>query len=86
MLKISKRTFLWQTTGLLTLSLFSGFNRVMAGRQKELFSQPSADNLISSLTNNAELTVSNAIHKWSSRTHYCQCIDKKCEQNIDSGR
>jgi sulfur-oxidizing protein SoxY len=62
MLKISKRTFLWQTTGLLTLSLFSGFNRVMAGWQKELFSQPSADNLISSLTNNAELTVSNAIH------------------------
>ncbi len=62
MRNISKRTFIQQTTGLLTLSLFSGFNSVMAGWQKELFSQASADDLISSLTNNAELIVSDAIH------------------------
>jgi sulfur-oxidizing protein SoxY len=62
MLKISKRTFLQQTTGLLTLSLFSGFNSVMAGWQKELFSHASAEDLIKSLTNNAELTVNDAIH------------------------
>ncbi len=62
MLKITKRTFLQQTIGLLTLSLFSGFNSVTASWQKALFNQASADELINSLTNNAELMVSEAIH------------------------
>jgi sulfur-oxidizing protein SoxY len=62
MLKITKRTFLQQTAGLFTLSLFSGFNSVFADWQKELFRQTNADELIHSLTNNAELLVSEAIH------------------------
>ena len=61
MLKHTKRTFLQQTISLLTLSLLSGFNRVFADWQKELFNQASADELIDSLTNNAELMVSEAI-------------------------
>jgi len=62
MLKINKRTFLQQTIGLISFSLFGGLNSVVAGWQKELFSQSNADNLISTLTNNAELIVSESIH------------------------
>jgi len=62
MLKTTKRNFLHQTTSLLTLSLFSGFNSVLADWQKELFSQASADKLIGSLTGKAELITSEAIH------------------------
>ena len=61
MLKHTKRIFLQQTISLLTLSLLSGFNRVFADWQKELFNQASADELIDSLTNNAELMDSKAI-------------------------
>ena len=62
MLKITKRTFLQRTIGLLTLSLTSGLNSVFAGWPKELFDHASADELIDSLTNNAELIVSEEIH------------------------
>jgi sulfur-oxidizing protein SoxY len=62
MLKTTKRTFLYQIFGLFTLSLFSGVNSVIAGWQKELFTHVSADELINSLTNNAELIVSDTIH------------------------
>lgn len=62
MLKTTKRTFLYQTFGLFALSLFSGINSVIAGWQKELFNQASAEELINSLTNNAELIASDAIH------------------------
>ncbi len=62
MLKTTKRTFIYKILGLFTLSLFSGVNSVIAGWQKELFTHTSADELINSLTNNAELIVSDAIH------------------------
>lgn len=62
MLKITKRTFLQQSVSLLTLSLLSGLNSVFADWQKELFNHANAGELIDSLTNNAELIVSEAIN------------------------
>ncbi|MFK7794692.1 MAG: thiosulfate oxidation carrier protein SoxY [Gammaproteobacteria bacterium] len=62
MLKTTKRTFLQRSTSLLTFSLFSGMHSVFADWQKELFDHADSDKLISSLTNNAELVDSNAIH------------------------
>ena len=62
MLIMTKRTFLQQIIAGLTLSVFNGFNSVIADWQKQLFSQASADELIKVLTNNAELIVSDAIH------------------------
>ncbi len=62
MFRITKRTFLQRTIGLAGFSLLSGFNSVIADWQKELFNQANADELIESLTNNAELIVSDSIH------------------------
>lgn len=57
-----KRRFLQCTSTLLSLPLISGLNSAFADWQEELFAQASADELISSLTDNATLIDSDAIH------------------------
>ena len=62
MLNSQKRRFLLQTTAITTLSLIGSLNTVFAEWQRSLFEHQGLDDLVNSLTNNNEPSVSEDIH------------------------